>query len=255
MPNTAIEIQYVDSLVAIAMQHKVVSHPYLDGLKNGLFPNMKFAFNDFAWQYFHYSLNFSRFLRGALEQLSQSDQRDLIKENLQEECGLISSQDLSLLEKKGIKAEWVSGIPHTELFQRFLNSVMTETRKTFTPPPKEAVLWSQQFQNLCTNQGIACALGALGLGTELIVKPIYLQILEGIKKHTSCSVKERVFFELHAVLDEQHAATIKHVLANLQTKPLERQQMRYGMTKALDLRCKFFDSLLVRAKNPKSIVF
>ena len=59
------EEQYIDALVAKAMNHKAVYHPYLLGLKEGLFPDMKFAFKDFAWQYFHYSSNFSVFLRAV----------------------------------------------------------------------------------------------------------------------------------------------------------------------------------------------
>ena len=245
--------EYIESLVAHATHHRAVYHPYLQSLKNGLFSDMNFAFKDFARQYFHYNINFSKFLRGILRQLGDSHDTGMLKENLKEEQGRISPSDLSLLEKRGIKPEWVVGIPHTELFQRFHDKMIPKQALSLEKPPDEALHWSYEFNILCSRQGVACALGALGLGTELVVRPIYEQILEGIKKYTDCTLEERVFFEVHAILDENHADVLKTQLLELQNDANHREQMAFGMTQALELRSQFFDQLHFRAKNHDSV--
>ncbi len=71
-----------------------------------------------------------------------------------------------------------------------------------TPTPcVEVEIWRESFLSLLQNGSSLQAIGAIGLGTESVVKFIYKHIIEAIKKHTSLSLQQYVFFPLHTELE------------------------------------------------------
>lgn len=89
--------------------------------------------------------------------------------------------------------------------------------------------------------------GAIGIGTELIVSKIYLQILEGLKNHTKLTLTQRVFFDLHSACDDDHAAQLISIALELAVSDKARQQIEYGMNESINLRTAFWDDMLSRA--------
>ena len=113
----------------------------------------------------------------------------------------------------------------------------------------EAKIWSQLFLNCCANGDAAQSVGAIGLGTENIVKYVYQPILGAIKNHLSISPRDRVFFDLHALLDDEHGKILNEIASDYAKNIHCRNSLRQGMLIALNLRAAFFDAMSVRAAS------
>ena len=101
-----------------------------------------------------------------------------------------------------------------------------------------------------TQANAAEALGALGLGTESIVKFFYRPLIEAIRNHTDVSRKDAVFFELHAELDDEHGELMLKVAEDLIAGNSDNYEaMKQGMRKALGLRSLFCDQMLEMEMN------
>ena len=74
--------------------------------------------------------------------------------------------------------------------------------------------WKELFIAQLTQAGPAEALGALGLGTESIVKHFYRPLIQAIRNHTDLSRRDYVFFELHAELDDEHGELMLNIASN-----------------------------------------
>jgi len=105
------------------------------------------------------------------------------------------------------------------------------------------------FLDLCLKGGAAQALGAIGLATENVVKYIYRPILDAIDNHLpNMSRKDRVFFDLHAALDDEHGEVLSEIAVEYATQSEDtRRQLKEGMLMALSIRGAFFDAMEARA--------
>jgi len=109
-------------------------------------------------------------------------------------------------------------------------------------------LWSKQFLQLCLmNEYVG--VGAIGIGTELIVSSIYNQILEGLKNHSDLTMTQRVFFDLHSECDEEHAAQMILIAEDLALDHSACEQIEYGVNMAINMRVMYWDKMLERANN------
>jgi hypothetical protein len=114
------------------------------------------------------------------------------------------------------------------------------------PPCDEAVVWSQLFLHCC-QESPAEAVGALGLGTEVIVRDVYRPVVEAIVKHTDVSPRDHVFFSLHCCVDDAHGRALLDIAIDLADDPAQRRDIRLGMLMALNLRAFFYDHMMLRA--------
>ena len=89
--------------------------------------------------------------------------------------------------------------------------------------------------------------GAIGIGTELIVSRIYNQILDGLKTYSNLTMTQRVFFDLHSQCDEKHAAQVLFIAKELAQDHTACEQIEYGAKMAIKLRIAFWDKMLERA--------
>ena len=205
-------------LLGEAEAHRALNHPYLTALKEGSLPDPVGALQRFASEYAVYTRSFQNYLLICMSKLEQQRHRSILLENLCEESGQIDAEELAEIAELGIAPEWVQGVPHPELFARFRAAIGAVD----TPETGEiAETWKGLFIAQLTQAGAAEALGALGLGTESIVKFFYRPLIEAIKAHTNVSRRDAVFFELHAELDDE--PTLFEEMLNAHKKALEDQ--------------------------------
>ncbi len=218
-----------------------VSHPYLRALRDGDVPDIRIALQDFALQYGLYSAQFVRYMSAVLNNVAASDHKNILLENLAEENGATHDVDLP----PGV-LDSIAGIPHAQLFRRFQLALDSENASFVATETCPGRIWAREFLALCkTNECVG--VGAIGIGTELIVASIYNQILAGIKVHSDLTQTEHVFFDLHSVCDDEHAAQMMHITKSLAVDDDSRAQIMLGIRSAIKLRSAFWDAMLDRA--------
>jgi len=241
---------YVRALTAEALSHRAVSHPYLAALASAALPDLRWALADFARHYFAYSRHFPRYLTATVSQLESPAHRAALLDNLTEESGRYEPAELAELRLAGIRPEWIVGLPHPALFQRFAAAMGVELAAH--APDQEAdqvVAWRELFLAVLVHGGAAEAVGALGLGTENIVSTIYQPFVKATRR-IGLDPRDAVFFPLHTAVDDHHQATLRDIAIDLARTPEGRAGLRRGMLKALTLRTAYWDWMLARAKDP-----
>lgn len=236
-----------ESMLAEALEHRAINHPYLKALQNGEFNNTAEIFKDFAQQYGAYSNWFPRYLTAVISKLESAEHRDHLLENLSEESGHLHDEDIDAIKEIGIDESWVQGISHPKLFRQFQEAIgVTDTTNYGT----EVEIWRESFLSLVKDGTDAAAIGAIGLGTESIVKHVYKYIIEGLKNHTELSMKEYVFFPLHTEVDDEHGIVLMNIAEEIAKRDeTSAAELRKGMLKALNLRASFWDDMYERAKS------
>ena len=237
----------VDELAQEALRHRAVNHPYLQALSTGDLPDIQAALADFAHHYYGYSAHFPRYLTTLISKLESPDHRAALLENLTEESGQYEDEELAELQQCGVQPDWIVGIPHPMLFQRFRRALGVVN----TAPAHdhvEVVCWRETFLSILTHGSAAEALGALGLGTETIVQTLYQPFVDAIERLGTLAPEDAVFFPLHTAVDDHHQATLKAIATDFAETPQGRADLAKGMHKALALRDAFWGWLHERAK-------
>jgi len=237
----------VEKLVLEAKNHRAVNHPYLIALQEGTLNNPYLAIQDFSIQYSGYTTWFPRFLTAAISKMTNHSHRAHLLDNLSEESGNIDADELELLKKLDIKEEWVQGIPHPELFQRFKRALGTNDNSKINEATE---IWREMFLNVIYNGSAAEVIGAIGIGTESVVKHIYKHITVGIQSYTDLKKYDYVFFELHSEIDDEHGKIMIQIAEDMvKSNSGNFDDIRKGMLKALGLRVMFWDMMLERSKS------
>lgn len=235
---------FVRRISARALVSKATHHPYLRALRIGAFPDIHLALQDFAFQYSRYSRHFVTYLSAVIDNLSDPEHKRILQSNLADERGEAHDVDLPPDVQQSI-----AGLSHANLFQRFQDALGANA----APGPEAAdsrcgEAWRDAFQALCERNEYV-GVGAIGIGTELIVSRIYAQILKGLKRHSRLTASERVFFDLHSHCDDEHAEQLMGVAVKLAQDRKACEQIGYGVLMAIDLRRRFWDTMLERARR------
>src|SRR5262245_36236468 len=166
----------IRALVNESFAHRAVHHPYLQAFARGDFRDPLAAVRQYAWEYSGYSAWFPQYLRSVIDRLQRDDHRTLLLHNLEAEKGQLGEDDCEALRGVGIDPATVMGVPHPVLFRRFCYSLGI-TDAQLAAPSAAAVQWRTRFFQFLQNATEAQAVGALGLGTEQIVRPVYEKLL------------------------------------------------------------------------------
>lgn len=242
----AIQAQhFVEQLAREALRHRAVHHPYLLALGNGTLPDPLAALQDFAHHYHGYSLHFPRYLTAVISRLDNPRHRNALLDNLNEESGQYGEEELAALKLEGIEAEWILGIPHPELFERFRQALGGGADSN--DEHIEVTCWREQFLGILSHGSAAEAVGALGLGTEGIVQSIYQPIRKAVNRLGTLQPQDCVFFPLHTCVDDDHQETLRRIACDFATTDQGRRDLAKGMHKALSLRDSFWSWLHGRA--------
>jgi pyrroloquinoline quinone (PQQ) biosynthesis protein C len=238
--------EVVDQLARQAVQHRAVQHPYLRALGDGTLPDLRWAVVDFADHYYGYSAHFPRYLTTVISRLEEPEHRAALLRNLTEESGSYEEHELRELATHGIEREWIEGVPHPALFHRFCQAVGAR-RSQSDGTADQVVVWREMLLSVLGHGSPAEAVGALGLGTEGIVREIYAPITRAIQR-LELAPRDTVFFPLHTVVDDEHRATLLSIATSYARRG--HPDLRRGMLKALQLRSAFWDWLHARALDP-----
>jgi pyrroloquinoline quinone (PQQ) biosynthesis protein C len=239
----------LERLTREAVSHPAVCHPYLTDLAEGHLPDPQWALRDFAIQYPGYSNHFPRYLTAVISKLESPEHRQTLMQNLIEENGMLDDEEMAILLQHGIDPDWVQGISHPKLFERFQNAIGVNECDRNDDAEIEVACWRESFYNLLLTGSAAEAIGAIGLGTENIVNNIYTPIIRAINRLGTLERRDYVFFELHCEVDEDHHEALLGIAGDLADSPLNRIDLRKGMLKALGLRSRFWDWMHDRAKK------
>ena len=234
-------------LLGEAESHRALHHPYLTALANGSLPDPLGALRRFTAEYSVYTRSFQNYLLLCMSKLESQEHRSILLENLCEESGMIETEELEELAALGIQPEWVQGVPHPEMFDRFRQAIGADDVLDTGEIARD---WKALFLEQLTHAGPAEALGALGLGTESIVKHFYRPLIRAIQRHTDLTRQDYVFFELHAEIDDEHGELMLNIASDLMSQdPNNCEALRRGMQKALGLRSLFCDRMLEMEMN------
>jgi pyrroloquinoline quinone (PQQ) biosynthesis protein C len=239
---------YVQGLAERSLTHRAVRHPYLNALENGTLPDTRWALADFARHYYGYASHFPRYLTTVISRLVDPAHRRSLIENLTEESGVYGEEEYAELSRFGIRREWIDGIPHPVLFQRFSQAI--GVMRTEGIESDQVVCWRELLLNVLSQGSPAEALGALGIGTENIVRTIYMSFVKAIEQLGYLKPEDTVFFLLHTAVDDHHQAALQAISADFAESDEGRAELRRGMLKALSLRSAFWDWLYARALDP-----
>lgn len=245
--NQSSPYHFICELNQQALNHRALNHPYLRCIEKGDFENPTEAIKDLTYQYLAYSKNFLRYLTVTISKLQRREHREKLLENLMEESGLVPEEDALILEQIGIDISWVQGVSHPKLYTRFLDAIGFDSAYRMRVPfCDESRIWSKLFLKTCSIGNVEQAIGAIGIGTENIVKHVYRPILGAIKNFLNVESKDRVFFDLHALLDDEHGEVLNFIAEEHATTIEQRKSIRDGMLMALQLRAGFFDAMFSR---------
>lgn len=227
---------FIDELARRALAHEAVHHPFLRDLATGDLPDVRASLRDFAFQYGHYSKHFTRYVQAIIRNLPLAVHKAALQENLDEERGD---------GQHGHETK-----PHVELFREFQTviGVDAEYRCSNRPLP-EVENWANAILEVCNNTNPSAGVGAIGLGTELIVPPIYARILDGLSHLDEISDGDKTFFELHTHMDDDHAQAFIHIAIDLAREIENRPQIEKGMMIALNCRCRFWGAMASRSQS------
>jgi pyrroloquinoline-quinone synthase len=246
---------FVDELQAYAIASYAVRHPLLSEIAEGRFSDLAGAIRRFLSEYYFYSRRFTQALGATLAALDDPEHRAWLNGNMAEESGVLERDHEQPLRDHGIDPEWVKA-PHPLLFRRSLQAMSLTTDEILSRVPLVCTsTWVESFLAICRHGGQAQAVGALGIGTEGVVAVMYSQLLRGIKRAwPSMTARERVFFDLHALVDDDHAGILRRIAVDLARTREGRRDLAVGTNKALAVRGVFFDELQVvlHADEPRT---
>lgn len=237
--------EYVAALQRYAEESRAARHPLLDVIAAGDLAAPRQVLRSFFREYYGYSRRFTRFLASVMASLERPEHRAALVPNSAEEAGRLDEEHRRELRRAGIDPDDVA-VPHPQLLRRFLVAVGLEpTALDVFSPHVATQAWIHSFEALCRADETA-AVGALGLATEGIVRGMYQKLLLGIRRAwPELHRRERVFFELHALVDDDHADTLRTIAVELARSPMQRRGLAVGVLGALDARASFYDQMQI----------
>src|SRR5262249_25864006 len=181
-------------------------------------------------EYYFYSHRFTRYLAAATASLENPEHRAALVGNSAEEAGHIDEEHVAELRAAGIDPDHAAA-PHPELFRRFLVAVGLDRSAMLQRTPHIATAaWVDTMEQLYRHGGQEQASGALGIPTEGIVRPMYRKLLAGIARAwPELRASDRVFFDLHAQVDDEHAQVLRDIAVALATTATARRKIAEGV--------------------------
>ena len=177
---------------------------------------MAVATREFALNHYAYSRNFLKYLQNVKDKVTAAAPKDahLLTENMDEEMGNYSEEDLEVLESHGIRRELIDKIPHTKLIRHFLDTIGVQ-QADFDDKTTIGAVFTADILKMYDEANACEALAIIGFAIEQTVSSLYQFIWDGLKHHTSMNPDDFVFFPLHILVDDGHADHLKNAFSAL----------------------------------------
>ena len=213
----------------------VVQHPFLKRCRKGTIamPVLK----QLLVQQGHYSRHFTRYLCALMSNLKSTDQILALAENLFEELGLTSD----------------SPTPHSVIYKSMLERFGLNLDTGPAPLPATLALINTMFEH-CRDPNPAMGLGALCLGAEALVAPVYADIMAGFASQ-GIGGKDMEFFRIHIECDDGHADTLRDIMVLTAEQDPAQLDIMIAAGRALArARCDFFSAIEASHFQDESIL-
>jgi len=139
---------------------------------------------------------------------------------------------------------------HPALYRRFLEALNIGEKEREAPPTlPEIQLYITTHYALCGHPDIRLGLGALGPASEWPVPPIYLRLVEGLKKSAGLPDEALEIFTSHVTMDVTHARIMMEAIAPYAEDEEGQRKVREGALRSLDARCVMLDGLYKAVYN------
>ncbi|MES2263768.1 MAG: iron-containing redox enzyme family protein [Pseudomonadota bacterium] len=205
-------------------------HPFIQRCRDGTITRREL--NVFVEQHAKYSAYFTRYLCALIANLDDANDVLQLAENLAEELGFGDDQ----------------GEPHSRIFARMAGELGVDLPRAPAFPETQKLI--ETTFHYCKQPNPAYGLGALCLGAEAIVAPLYSDIISGFIAN-GIPKEQLVFFQLHVECDDDHAETMRGILARMQQeRPEHAELILEGARAMIDARLDFFTGVLEGAQQP-----
>jgi pyrroloquinoline-quinone synthase len=133
---------------------------------------------------------------------------------------------------------------HPALYRRFLTALgITEEEWEAPPTLPEIQLYISAHRELTRDRDVRLGLGALGPASEWPVPPIYVRLVEGLKKATGLPEDALEIFTSHVTMDVTHARIMMEAVAPYAESEEGQKRVREGTLRSLDARSVMLDGL------------
>lgn len=224
----------------------LLKHDFLQCFENGDFGNMTDATAIFAENHYIYAHHFIDYLLTVVNKIGNRTIAEPVLENIEEESGHYSSEDLSAMADVGIESEWFDKIPHKYLYNRFLTSLNIDSQSIDEQEYKNRAgnTFATAMYEAYENSNACEGLSVIGFAIEETVSTLYQYLWNGMKNHTQISDRDLVFFPLHIIIDDGHADLLKLAYQSiLNSYPETCSKTKDIVNDALHNRIRMFDEL------------
>jgi pyrroloquinoline-quinone synthase len=218
-----------ESIIQVNIE-RLREHPFVRRCRDGSIT--RHELNVFLMQQAKYGSYFTRYLCALISNLHDSDDVMRLAGNLAEELGF--GED--------------AGEPHARIFARMLQELGVRQDDMPTFPETDHLIATAL--HYCKQRNPAYGLGALCLGAEAIVAPLYSDIIDGFLAN-GVKREQLRFFDLHVACDDDHAETMREILQRMQAERPENATLVLEAAQAMiDARLEFFSGILQGALQP-----
>jgi hypothetical protein len=226
--------------------HPIFSHPHLQHLGSGMYPDHTFAIKDHAHQVFAFGQDFRAYLGLTLSKLKGCEPvRDNLLQHLREENGIYTEDELRVVEEQGIPRGYFDGRPHMVLYADLLRQLGV-TQPEYIAEADHLNRWM-----IDTLRKHSATVGTVMIfGVEIWAMSDGEYLLPALRK-AGITTEDSIFFDLHDIVDSQlHVDEIGHdIFQILSLQPPENslQELKRIAREFYDERMKLWDALYQRS--------
>ena len=212
----------VRDLDRLVRQRHLLKHPFYTAWSKGELPLD--TLREYAGQYYHFEVNFPRYVAGAYARLPRPEDRRVLLDNLVDEEGRHPT--------------------HPELWQEFARAIGAGSLGARPTPPTRRLL--QAYERHALSGSAAGALGAL-YAYESQFPEVAAEKSRGLRAHYGIRSKPaHEFFRVHTFADVEHSAAERRLLRTLlRSSPAAGREAERGLRDSLSAWWGFLDGFPV----------
>jgi pyrroloquinoline-quinone synthase len=218
--------EFLERLKREVIGHPALVHPFLERFGEG--DASEEGVRTFAIQYYRHVRVSRLYLAALISNCDHDEKLQLaLAEILFDEYGHLNP-----------------GETHPALYRRFLTALgITEEEWEAPPTLAEIQLYISAHRELTRDPDVRPGLGALGPASEWPVPPIYLRLVEGLKKAADLPNEALEIFTSHVTMDVTHARIMMEAVAPYAEDEEGQKRVREGTMRSLDARSVMLDGL------------